>query len=323
MYDSTILRYVLLVTWAASLTGCTALLSLGDKQCNTDADCVSAKLGDSCVANACVDSTKCQGEACYSGDSGAPGGVCTTEKQCAGTSTPRCFNGTCVTTEMYERWSCSTPPDATQPMVRYGFKLVDYLSRKPPTNITVKACRNSDVGCTEPLATWADSDGMGKVSLLLPAPFLGFFEINGADVPALLYVTQPITQDTENRDVPVITNSTVQLLSTLAGFPYDNKKGLALLEAMDCSNKPQGGVQFKASRNSGTYDQFYLINQVPSQEAQLTEYDSTDNTADGGFINLEPGFITFRALLGVDGLELGSFNAQIRANTITFIDMHF
>jgi hypothetical protein len=49
----------------------------------------------------------------------------------------------------------------------------------------------------------------------------------------------------------------------------------------------------------------------------------TDNTADGGFINLAPGFITFRAHLGVDGLELGRFNAQIRANTITYIDLSF
>ena len=32
MYDSTILRYVLLDSYAASLTGCTPLLRLGDKQ---------------------------------------------------------------------------------------------------------------------------------------------------------------------------------------------------------------------------------------------------------------------------------------------------
>lgn len=322
MYDSKILRYVLLVTCAASLTGCTVLLSLGDKQCNSADDCMSAKLGDTCVDHVCIDSSKCQGAACYLGDAGGPGGSCTSDKQCAGTSTPRCLHSTsCVATDVYERWSCSAVPDATSATVTYGFKVVDFLSKKAPANVVVKACRNSDVGCVEPVATWTDTNGEGKATFKLQAGFFGYFEINSDAVPALLYVTQPITQDAENRDVPVLSNSTVDLLAKLAGFPYDNTKGLALLEALDCSSTPQGGIQFKASRDGA--DQFYLIDQVPSKDAQLTEYDGTDNTADGGFINLDPGFIKFTALLGVDGLELGSFNAQIRANTITFIDMHF
>jgi hypothetical protein len=52
-------------------------------------------------------------------------------------------------------------------------------------------------------------------------------------------------------------------------------------------------------------------------------YDSINNTASGGFINVPPGFVEFTARIGTDGIELGSFNAQIRARTITFIDMHF
>jgi len=320
MYDSTILRFIVFASFAASLAGCTPLLSLGDKQCNSNADCTSASLGDTCVDHVCVDNGSCQGAACYAGDAGGPGGSCTMDKQCAA-STPRCLHGTCVTSDVYERFSCSAVPDATQAQVKYGFKVVDFLSKKPPSKAVVKACRNSDVGCAEPVATWSDSGNTGVASFTLPAGFFGFFEIMSDAVPALLYVTQPITQDAENRDVPVLSTSTVQLLAQLAGFPYDASKGLALLEAMDCAGMPQGGVQFKASR--GTADQFYLIDQVPSKDAQLTQYDPTDNTADGGFVNLDPGFITFSAHLGIDGAELGSFNAQIRANTITFIDMHF
>src|SRR3954452_12620069 len=126
MYNSTMLRSVLLFSWAASLAGCTMLLSLGDKQCNQSADCVSAELGDMCVDHACVDSGKNPDEA---------GGPCSTQTQCAGTSTPRCLSGTCVTSEIYERWSCGAVPGATQSMVTYGFKVVDFLSKKTPANV--------------------------------------------------------------------------------------------------------------------------------------------------------------------------------------------
>jgi hypothetical protein len=276
MYNSTMLRSVILLVWAASLASCTALLSLGDKQCNQSADCVSAQLGDMCVDHACV----------------------------------------------YSNSSCGPLPEATQPMVTYGFKVVDFLTKETPKNVAVKACRNSDAACAQPVATWTDNaEHGGHATFMLPASFFGYFAITSDALPALLYVTQPITRDSENRDVPVLSTDTVQLLASLAGFDYDTGKGLALLEALDCSGAPQGGVQFKESR--GTADQFYLIDQNPSPDAQLTKYDPTDNTADGGFINLDPGFITFSAYLGVDGVRLGSFNAQIRANTITFIDMHF
>jgi hypothetical protein len=276
MYNSTMLRSLILLLWATSLASCTALLSLGDKQCNQSADCVSAQLGDRCVDHACV----------------------------------------------YSDSSCGPLPEATQPMVTYGFKVVDFLTKETPANVVVNACRNSDAACAQPVATWTDTaEHGGNATFMLPAGFFGYFAITSDALPALLYVTQPITRDSENRDVPVLSTGTVQLLASLAGFDYDTGKGLALLEALDCSGAPQGGVQFKESR--GTADQFYLIDQNPSPDAQLTKYDPTDNTADGGFINLDPGFITFSAYLGVDGMSIGSFNAQIRANTITFIDMHF
>jgi hypothetical protein len=38
---------------------------------------------------------------------------------------------------------------------------------------------------------------------------------------------------------------------------------------------------------------------------------------------LEPRFYTFSAYLGENGIELSSFYAQIRAQTITYIDLSF
>jgi hypothetical protein len=64
------------------------------------------------------------------------------------------------------------------------------------------------------------------------------------------------------------------------------------------------------------------VDHLPNKDATISVYDMVNNVADGGFINLEPGFITFSAQLGVSGLALGGFNAHVRANTVTYIDMY-
>jgi hypothetical protein len=322
VYDLSLKHPIAAVVCAIGLASCSVLVNIDDKQCNVDTDCTSANLGDVCSDHVCVVASGCEGNSCNPADGGPGDGSCTTDRQCGG-DTPRCMHGSCVSSAVADRWLCTaTAPNATNnPTVSYGFHVVDFLSKQPPKNIVVNACRNSDVACAEPVGKFTDTTGMGHAQFNLPSGFLGYFEINSDATPALLYVTKPIVKDAENRDVPVLQPSTVQLTASVAKLPFDKTKGLALLEAIDCSGKPAGGVQFKHSADSA--DQFYLVDQVPSTDATMTEYDETENTADGGFINVSPGFVTFSALWGVEGPLLGAFNAQIRANTITYVDMDF
>jgi hypothetical protein len=250
-----------------------------------------------------------------------PGMTCDSDKQCGGEA-PRCMRGNCVSASIAERWLCAeeTKP-MTVPTVKYSFRVVEFLSRQPPKDIVVTACRFNDVYCAEPVATYTDKKGDGMATFDLPMGFLGFFEVHSDAVTSLLYVTKPIVKDSQNRDLPVLSPSTLALTSSFIGFTFDTTKGLAILEAIDCSALPAGGVQFKEGQ--GSPNQFYVVDQVPSRDATVTVYDESNETADGGFINLNPGPVKFTAYWGVDGPMLGSFNAQIRANTITFVDMSF
>lgn len=295
-----------------ALAGCTLLAGLSDKQCEQDSDCVTPSFSGQCTRNVCVARTE--------SDSGEPEGSCQTDDDCED-QLPACFKDTCVSSAVAETWICETLPESESSVVHYGFHVVEFLSREPPANMVVRACRNNDVACTDPVGSFTDTTGDGYADFDLPNGFAGFFEINSDALQSLLYVTEPIVRDSQNRDVPVLDPSTVTLTATIAGFDYDETKGLAILEALDCTGNPAGGVHFTASREDA--DSFYIVDQVPSREAEITAYDAATNTADGGFINVSTGFVTFSAYLGVDGIELGAFNAQIRANTITFIDMHF
>lgn len=321
MHDS-ITDCVVGLLCVAAFTSCSVLIHTNERQCKQDADCVAAKLGTICVDQVCVADGECVGSACSVSNAAASAGPCASDTECNDDAAPRCLNKNCVSTEIASRWLCTTDNQTIRTnTVRYGFHIVDFLSREPPKNITARACRNSDVACAEPVATFTDTDKTGHAQFELPSAFVGFFEIESDALPTLLYVTKPIVKNTLNRDLPMLTADTLQLLSGVIGYPYDMTKGLALLEALDCSDTPTGGIQFDTVGSSA--DRFYIVDQVPSRDATLTAYDETNNTANGGFLNVRPGFVTFSARLGAGGPELGSFNARIRANTITFIDMHF
>jgi hypothetical protein len=310
VHDPSTSRLIVVLACTAWLASCSILVGIGDKQCSADADCTRQKLGNICVDNVCVDN----------GDID-PNTPCETDRQCGGES-PRCMRGICVSASIADRWLCSddTAPK-TVPTVKYSFNVVEFLSRMPPKDIVVTACRFNDVSCAEPVATFTDTVGKGEATFNLPMGFLGYFEVRSDAVTSLLYVTKPIVKDSQNRDLPVLSPSTLKLTAAFINFEFDTSKGLAILEAIDCTALPAGGVQFKEGQ--GSPNQFYVVDQVPSRDASVTVYDESDKTADGGFINLNPGPVKFTAFWGVDGPMLGSFNAQIRANTITFVDMSF
>jgi hypothetical protein len=321
MHD-TITNCVVGLLCVAAATSCSALIQTNERQCKRDADCVEAKLGTICVDQVCIMDKECVGAECSMTNASASEGPCASDKECTNDAAAHCLNKSCVSDEIANRWVCTADDQTVRPtMVRYGFHIVDFLSRQPPKGVVVHACRNNDVACAEPVATFTDMDKTGHAQFDLPSGFFGFFEVLSDSLPTLLYVTKPITRNTLNRDLPVLTPDTLLLLSGAIGFSLDTTKGLALLEALDCSDTPAGGIQFDIV--GGAADQFYMVDQVPSKDAKLSAYDDTNNTANGGFLNVKPGFVTFSARLGANGLELGSFNARIRANAITFINMHF
>ena len=331
MHDSHVVKGVAAIVGAVALAGCSLWLSTDERQCHEDSDCVKAQLGNVCVQQVCIDNTgdthgECTSSDCSPSTSNSELGVnktsCESDSNCGG-KTPRCLNKTCVDDETGNRWLCP-PGDQTvkTSTVRYGFHVIDYLSRQPPKGVVAKACRASDVNCVEPVDMYTDMDETGHVLLTLPSGFLGFFEVRSEEMDTLLYVTKPIVKNTLNRDLPVLTPDTVNFTATFLGYDYVMDKGLVFLEALDCSGTPQGGVHFDSADGG---DPFYLVDMQPSKDAKMTVYDAVNNSANGGFVNVLTGFNEFSSSIGSDDakIRLGAFNAQVRPRTVTFIDMYF
>lgn len=245
---------------------------------------------------------------------------CSSDDDCAG-ATPRCLIDRCADESVANQWICRNRRSAMTATLHYTFAVVEFLTRTPPKRLTVKACRSNDVACSSPVDEYSDDEHTGYVQLTLPVGFQGYFELTSDLLPTLLYVTKPIVQSAETRAVPLVSEEALRITAEYAGFKQTPDTGLVLLEAVACDSVPGGGVAFKV--HDVEADQFYDIDMLPDTNATATEYNETNNTATGGFVNVPAGFITFSAHLGVNGQELQSFNAMVRANWVTFIEIAF
>jgi hypothetical protein len=320
MHDGLVVKGVAVIICAAALSACSLWLNTEERQCQNNTDCVTARLGNACVQQVCMESSACGSDGCDAATSQLAVTSCDSDSDC-GTANPRCLNSSCVDSATGDRWLCPTPEGSARAgNVRYNFHVIEFVSRNPPKNIVAKACRSNDVSCAEPVAVFEDVAQTGMVQMVLPGGFTGYFEVKSDAIDTLLFITKPIVKNTLDRDLPVLSLDTVDVLASILGYSYDPEKGLAILDSLNCNDDPQGGIHY-VSEEGG--DPFYLVNQLPNRDTQVSVYDSVNNSANGGFINVLPGFIKFTAQLGVDGFTLGAFNARIRPRTVTFIDMYF
>jgi hypothetical protein len=308
-----------LIWMALKLGACSALIDVSGHQCETDMQCRDRQLGDTCSENVCITAPAQM----LGGTEGMlRNDRCVRESDCTAAA-PRCLRSTCVTQDVADMFLCrpQEDPPIDEATVLYSFKVIEYVARTPPANISAKACRGNDVKCTNPIMPTRIAQDTGVVQFELPRGFLGFFEVLSDAMPALSYLTKPIEVDTVDRDLQLSSPQTFQTFAMLDNAEIDETKGVALLEAFDCQGKPVGGVHFES--DVGNVRPFYIVNHVPNSAASVSSLDPVNNVADGGFMNVEPGFVTFRARYGVGGPELGSFNVAVRASTFTFVDMYF
>jgi hypothetical protein len=321
----------------AALSGCSLLIDVDRDQCGQDSDCASVGFAATCEQGVCVRReqaapAECDGGPCESsgdagelpGDAGgtvaALGASCAQDVRCEESAT--CFKEQCALAAEVERFMCE--PQAAAPVVatvRFTMPVRDFVSEAALPELVVLACQESDLGCDSPIARFDDPDATGDVVLDLPYAFTGYLDVRSpAVLPSLWYFTKPLVSPTDAKVLKAVSRQTVQLLASITAIEVDASKGLVILEAFDCAKTAAGGIHFEESKRAAI--PFFIIDGRPNVESTITVYNELDNQAAGGFINATPGFTIFSARIGIDGPVLGSFNANVRANTVTYLDIH-
>jgi hypothetical protein len=315
------------------LAGCSFLIDVNRDQCSTDGDCDWGGLGGSCNQGICVATTSssstCDGGECSSApDAGDPVGDASNEPSgilCNGVRCEEsevCFADTCAVATSVAPYMCeAAEPAPPVGSLRFTMPVRDFVSDEPLADLVVLACRENDVACESPIARFDDPDGTGDVVLELPFKFRGYLEVSSsASLTSLWFFTRPLLEPLDAKVLKAVSSTTVDLLAAIAGVMIDRSQGIVIVEPFDCDGLPAGGIHLEESKRTAT--PFYIIDERPSIEATITVRDDVENQAGGGFVNAAPGFTLFTARIGVDGPVLGEVNANVKANTVTYIDIH-
>jgi hypothetical protein len=280
-------------------------------QCVSTEDCARRGLAGDCRRGVCV-SSGCDGGRCAS----ALAASCSGDRDCI-TVDALCFKNQCVQSDEVAGFVCAPVAPAGKASVRFSLQLEEFVSQSPPKLAMVIACLAGDLLCAEPITARTDASGSGEISLDLPYGFVGFLEVHSANtLTALYYITQPYTTE-RSQPLWLMTAQTRDILALAAGHPADPSRGLVIMQAYDCSGRPVGGIRFEAGDSSGV--RFSLLNAVPIFDSPVTIRDDETDTAIAGFVDAAPGFTVFSAHIGVGGPLLGQFNANVRPNSVTYL----
>jgi len=301
--------------------GCSALIDVDGHQCQTDTDCTQNNLGATCQSNVCVPAPDTSSTA--NGAASTDTLSCTGDADCSGDA-PRCLVATdvCVSDELAQQFSCPLPaPAEAAATVRFSFNVRLFVERaNAPANLVVKACEVGDLKCMAPMKMFTDTEKTGAVELDLPPGVPVYFEITSEGLPVLVYFSLiPETDVTLTRNILVPTQEVIAALTATLNIPFSIENGITLIELEDCTGRTAAGVHVTQNPPSG--DSFYFKSDQPFRNEVVTTTDDVYDHAYGGFSNVTPGGVDFSAYAGESGPLLRSLAAQVRANTVTYVEL--
>lgn len=279
-------------------SGCTAILSPGEVQCEKTADCTARGFKDAVCKNQLCEEAPAPPDLVWG---------------CLGNVTE------------------PTPDPAKTVAFSIKLELVDLT---PVTAVTVDVCDKLDVGCvgTNP----ADPKGLtpgsdGTLHLELQQGFDGFVRVTSTlpeteppeplrIMDSRVYVGRPIVTPPDTKAVQLLRRIDFNQLIPLSGTTADRTRGTAITLAVDCQGKAASGVRFETASADAQSVEFYLINQAPTTPPTAT---ATDADGFGGFFNLPvgAGSSLVKSVRDADGTYVGESSFQIFADTISYVQI--
>ena len=268
----------------ALAAGCSVLIDVDGKQCETNADCASLAAssgGLECRQNLCLAVEAGQG------DGGAAG---------ATSSDPLV---------------CETRETSTEPTVKYSFAPIFAQAPSEPKPFSIKACLQLDLACEAPVFGPLDVNAGEPQDFEVPPGFTGYFEITNPDtLGGLLFMGRPVVQDTVGWNVTMPTPEVVAQLALATGKDVDPELGLILSVARDCDALALAGVTFTSTEESTSLG-YYFVNSLPN-----TALTKTGTQGAVGYANVPIGTAILSGMTE-SGTALGPVSLRVKPHWIS------
>lgn len=233
-----------------------------------------------------------------------------------------------------DNWAClREPPRMVIPQdgrtVNIRFAVTDFVQLTVPAGLTAKACESRDIDCENPVIDNVVPDSEGFIEFEnLPHGWRGYSVVSAPDyVDSLIFTNRPYTEDSMPDGPTVLTPDQLMDIAKGGNEDIDMTKGIAILTVYDCNGDAAPGVRFEQDDSANEEPAFYFSSTLPDRErpsttitTQLTR--SMVPLAVGGFSHIEPGYVTMVAILDETDDEVGRIIVQVRALTMTFVEIN-
>jgi hypothetical protein len=191
--------------------------------------------------------------------------------------------------------------------------VIDALARRYLEDVSIAACVNDDLDCTQPTA-YATTDRDGEATVTVPANFSGYMQQTERSdyTPAMYFMLAQLPDDGRLRNFPLIPSGSFDGLHLALGTRADSTRGHAMLIVEDCTGLTLSGISFMSPQSDTATTEFYVVDQIPTTSAS-----ETSTEGDGGFTNLPPGIVQITATNKKTGVVINTISLLIRAGTIT------
>lgn len=213
-------------------------------------------------------------------------------------------------------WACLDGSSTDAPVsgkVHVAMTMVDLLSQKPLSGVTLTLCAKLDGTCMLPIASFV-SDQAGQMDVEMNAGFDGYFQAEGAGIyPTLIFPPNTRRQRAPSR-LPMVPASFFGMMFKGIGVSVAENRSVVLTTSLDCLGRPAAGLSIASPQADDGTVSYVLAGGVPSRSAA-----ATDETGVGGFVNIPPGSAVITSTIAATNRLVGTAGVQTRSGYLSMV----
>jgi len=216
-----------------------------------------------------------------------------------------------------ETWTCLDQPasdESSSTTVHVNLNVVDLLSEKPLSGLSLTLCSKLDANCSFPIAQYTSNDG-GQIDVAMPAGFDGYLQAGGSGIyPALIFPPNTSKQRAPST-LPIVPASFFGTMFLGIGVTsIGDDRSVILTTALDCLGRPAPGMILNSQPTDDNTVPYVLQGGLPSSTAP-----TTDDTGSGGFVNIKAGSAVITSTIASSNRLAGTVAVQTRPGYLTMV----
>ncbi|HEY5955735.1 MAG TPA: hypothetical protein VIV60_04245 [Polyangiaceae bacterium] len=214
-------------------------------------------------------------------------------------------------------WAClddPAPAESASTTVHVIMTVVDLLSQRPISGLTLTLCAKLDASCSYSIAKFQSSDA-GQLDVEMPAGFDGYLQAEGAGIYPTLIFPPNTSRQRASTTLPIVPASFFgNMFRDIGVSRVADDRSVILTTALDCLGRPAPGMILASPQTDENTVPYALQAGLPSRTTS-----TTDSSGAGGFVNIKAGSAVITSTIADSNRLAGTVAVQTRPGYLSMV----